>query len=94
MRRQKSPRKKPLDPIGSAVSPLHLVPSHPSTVTPTGNAGFTSCEYGGTTVESIDPKGKWKKFENPRCPRQPDPRLEVPPRRRPPPLRERIGREE
>ena len=64
MRRQKSPRKKPLDPIGSAVSPLHLVPSHPSTVTPTGNAGFTSCEYGGTTVKSIDPKGKWKKFEN------------------------------
>ena len=33
-------------------------------VTPPGNAGFTSYEYGGTTVKTIDPKGKWKKFEN------------------------------
>jgi len=33
-------------------------------VTPPGNAGFTSYEYGGTTVKTIDPKGKWKNFEN------------------------------
>ncbi len=33
-------------------------------VTPPGNAGFTSYQYGGTTVKTIDPKGKWKKFEN------------------------------
>jgi RHS repeat-associated protein len=33
-------------------------------VTPPGNAGFTSYQYGGTTVRTVDPKGKWKKFEN------------------------------
>ena len=33
-------------------------------VTPPGNAGSTTYEYGGTTVKTIDPKGKWKKFEN------------------------------
>jgi uncharacterized protein RhaS with RHS repeats len=33
-------------------------------VTPPGNAEFTSYEYGWTTVKTIDPKGKWKKFEN------------------------------
>ena len=31
---------------------------------PPGNQGFTSYEYGGTTVKTIDPKGKGKKFEN------------------------------
>ena len=31
---------------------------------PPGNQGFTSYEYGATTVKTIDPKGKWKKFEN------------------------------
>ena len=33
-------------------------------VTPPGNAGFTSYEYGGTTVKTIDPMSKGKKFEN------------------------------
>ena len=33
-------------------------------IPPPGNAGFTSCEYGGTTVKTTDLKGKWKKFEN------------------------------
>lgn len=33
-------------------------------VTPPGNAGFTLYQYGGKSVRTVDPKGKWKKFEN------------------------------
>ena len=57
-------------PYAANASPLHWTTytydamGRTLRVTPPGNAGFTSYEYGGTTVKTIDPKGKWKKFEN------------------------------
>jgi RHS repeat-associated protein len=59
-------------PIGPTVNPLTAAKTvyeydaigRTVKVTPPGNAGFTSYQYGGTTAKTIDPKGRWKKFEN------------------------------